>query len=211
MAALAENLINLAASVVSLEDDTMPLRLRGKSITYRTLPPRMKLVQPEPAEEAQLPPVQRYLKRLDRELDQCSRLGLVADSSSARSEPYDLVAHVFANQLTEQSQQAYHLADQIIRRQELAQKHLRDIQWRLDTLKQRRPLPLRGPHTGADDGAISEADKQILDLERQQRIIQLDLWRDLIDMRKDLADARRSYRSTRWRLEYLTGGDDGGR
>lgn len=188
----------------------MVIRLGYRPVKeIRELPPRVRLVQPEPPEVVDLPPAQRYLRQLDRELEAYAELTPPPYASSSQTHPYDLVSHVFANQLADHAQQAYHLARQIVQRQELAQKHLRDIQWRLDELKDRRPIPLRGPGAGVDDGSITEVDKQILDLERQQRLTQLELWRDLADHRKDLVEARREYRSTRSRLGYLVGGDDG--
>ena len=167
---------------------------------YRELPPRIRVIYPEGSD---MPPARRYLREHDQAMEQFEQHYLPASGTGD-----DLAAHVFGTQLARQATQAYHLAQLLTERQQLADRHLQDIQQRIEQLKQRTPLRVRGPGI-VDDGKFTDVEKQTFDLERQQRNLQVELWRDVLEIRKAVAESRAEHRATRSRIDYLTGGDVG--
>ena len=178
----------------------MPQNIRNRTIkSYKVLPPRIRIVYPEGYD---LAPHERYLKQVDKIFEQ-------AQSQYRHPGSLDLVSLVFNNQAAIHAVSSSHLADLIIERRNKAEKHLGDIQWRLNEVLTRKPLRFKGIASPADEEKITDVEKQILDLEKQKREIQLGLWRDLLDLRKDLVTERREYRDTRNRMAYLAGSESG--
>jgi len=168
--------------------------------SYRVLPPKARIIYPE---GSKLTPQQRELQSVDTLLEQVQPRMSVSNYAMD-----DILSRVFANQVAEHAGRSSNLAHLIAHRYTLAQKHLSDIQCRLDEMLDRKPLRLEGLGF-YDDHRLTEVEKQILDLERQQRAIQTHLWRDVLDLRKELLDERREYRATQNRMNFLGGGIDG--
>jgi hypothetical protein len=171
------------------------MNYRHTITSYRELPPRMRIVYPE---DCGKDPVDRYLEKLDQTLGHADRY--------AQVDPSDLVSLVFANRAAQHELTSRQAASLIHERAELAKRHLADIQQRLDELAERRPL--RRPYGPAAfrDRTEAELERQILDLEKQRRDVQITLWRDTLDLRKELVTERGEYRATRRRIDFLGGG-----
>lgn len=179
----------------------MPQSFHYRRITsYRELPPRIRVIYPEGCD---LPPARRYLHEHDRAMEQFERLQRPAEEATD-----DLATHVFGAQLARQATHSYHLAQLLTERQQIADRQLSEIQQRIEQLKERKPLRVQGPGI-VDDGKFMDVEKQIFDLERQQRMLKVELWRDLLETRKALAQSRAEHRASRSRMDYLTGGDVG--
>lgn len=174
------------------------MNYRSTITSYRELPPRMCIIY---SEDYGKDPIDRYLNELDQTLKQADRY--------ARADPADLVSLVFANRATQHELTSRQAASLIHERTELARRHLADIQWRLDELMERRPL--RRPYGASLPRDRSEIDleRQILDLEKQKREVQVTLWRDTLDLRKELVAERGEYQATRRRMDFLGGSTDG--
>jgi hypothetical protein len=165
--------------------------------SYRELPPRWKIVEPEDSFSEE-----RYVVRIDESLQAAQdRLGLCEVDYAS-----NLVAAVFGNQMVQHEVNSQHLAHVIAERRALARKHLADIQWRLDPLLECRPIRAaylaRSPQ---QERAIQDTERQILDLEKQKRDVELALWRDILELRQDLSTQRQEAFGTRRRIGYLGG------
>ena len=183
--------------MVSPLSDTMTIRIHYQTITgYRELPPKWKIIEPDASNHT----ADRYVRDVDQLLhDVQARV-----SPSTGSEAGDLVATVFGNQAITHELSSRHLADLIHERRGLAKRHLSDIRFRLDDLMERRPLRGRyGASSPQDAKAGSDVERQILELEKQIRDIQMTLWRDTLELRQTLLTERREYGDTRRRMSYL--------
>ena len=140
----------------------------------------------------------RYLQHVDDAMDEAYPQRTYGGADT------DLVGMVFANQTRTHAVGSHQLATMIVERYRLAEKHLRDIQWRLDELMPQRIVPTPYAVRVQDDRRQRDIQRQILDLENQKRDAQLTLWRDTTDLRKELSDERREYRETQSRISYLT-------
>jgi hypothetical protein len=195
----AERLINPPYHL-SPQSDTMTQRFHYQTISsYRVLPPKWRIIEPE---VSKLSPVERYLQQVDQALAD-------ARPKPSYQDPDDLVSWVFADQIMTHEVSTRQLAHLIEERRALNQRHLDDVQWRLDGLMERRPLRLRNAFT-VDDGELNDVERSILDLEKQKRFLELALWRDTQELRTALVDARREGALTRRRVTYLGGGNYGG-
>jgi len=173
----------------------MTLKLHYRTISsYRELPPKWKIVESEPYQK----PVDYCLAKVDQTLQE-------ARSRITYNGTDDLVSLVFANQALGHEIQSRQMAELVQERRALTQRHLRDVQWRLDELKDRKPLRPRGPGF-VDDGKITDVEKQILELERQQRALEQALWRDTQELRTELTTQRHEQQATHRRMDFLTGG-----
>lgn len=168
----------------------MPNRIHYQTITaYRVLPPKWRILpsaEPIPAFDA-----------FDR-ADDAYESGLSATSLDSPAVP-DLLSLILGRQATEHADTASTLSKLILNRRDLTRKQIDDIQWRIDDLMPRRPIhPL-------PEGKIAEAEKMIIDLERQKQQAEVNEWRDLLELRRALLEERRAYdgASARWR--YLGG------
>lgn len=165
---------------------------------YRVLPPRWRIIEDE---EAKLNPVDRYLKQLDQALAE-------SRPQPAYRDVNDPASWVFADQIMTHEVSTRQLAHLIEERRALNQRHLDDVQWRLDELLERRPLRRRGAFS-IDDGEVNDVERGILDLEKQKRALELTLWRDTQELRSTLVNERREAALTRRRVSYLVGSSDG--
>ena len=166
--------------------------------TYRELPPKWRIIGEEPDPRS---PTDRYLDRVDTFLR-------AAQARAGPGDRNDLVSFVFGNQDLEHELASRQLAYVVEERRALTQRHLRDVQWRLDELAERRPLRSRA--LGAyDDASLTEVERQIHQLEREKRALELDLWRDTHELRTELVKERQEREATRRRMDYLAGGPDG--
>lgn len=179
----------------------MTFKLHYRPVTgYRELPAKARIIYPE---DRDLSETQRYLGHVDKAITTHTHSG--TDNGS----PQNLVSWVFRNQTAQRAIRSYQLASILSERRELARRQLRDLKWRLNELQDRKPLRLKGP-AFEDDFKLTDVEKQILDLEKQQRSLELELWRDSLDPRQRLVEERREYQATRSRIGYLTGGFDAG-
>lgn len=177
----------------------MTWRLHYQTISsYRVLPPRWRIVE----EEAyKTPPPERYLQQVDELLASTREATRPGDGE-------DLVSWVFANQAMTHEVSTRQLAGLIEERRALTQRHLEDVRWRLDELVERRPLRRRGPFA-VDDGEVNSIEREILNLEKEQRLLELSLWRDTQELRGELVKQRQEAEQTRRRIGYMSGDGDG--
>ena len=54
---------------------------------------------------------------------------------------------------------------------------------------------------------VYDVEKEILDLERQKRALEVTPWRDIQELRVAVADERREQHATRRRIDFLAGGE----
>jgi len=164
----------------------------------RDLPPKWRIIGEEADPRS---PTDRYLDRVDTFLR-------AAKARAGSGDRNDLVSFVFGNQDMEHELASRQLAYVVEERRALTQRHLRDVQWRLDELAERKPLRSRA--LGAyDDASLTEVERQIHQLEREKRALELDLWRDTHEIRTELVKERQEREATRRRMGYLAGGPDG--
>ncbi|MCC6681640.1 MAG: hypothetical protein IT445_12125 [Phycisphaeraceae bacterium] len=171
---------------------------RRKITSYRLIPPRMRIIY---SESDQPMTVDRYLKQMD------------AGSEPAGREPTDdsggagLVSYVFTQQINQRADESRQLAHLVVARQALADKHLRDIRHRQYQLRERVPFRATGPGF-IDDHTLTEVERTIFDLEKQERLVETKLWSDLVDLRQSLITKRGEYRAISARWRYLGGSYD---
>ena len=185
---------------LSLQSYTMKMRFHYRTITgYRTLPPRRRIVEEEKDYRS---PTDRYLSQVDKALQE-------AKPQMPYQGENDIASLVFLNQLMEPEVNSRQSAYLIQERRSMTERHLKDVQWRLDEMLERKPLRLRGPGFH-DDKSLTEVERQILNLEMQKRALELALWRDTHELRTNLMKERTERETTRHRIGYLAGGGDGG-
>jgi len=176
------------------------MKLHYRTITgYREIEPSIKeVINPDD----DLNPTDRYLNHVDKFVQD-------AQSRIRYTNPDDIASMVFANQAMGHELTSRQQAELIQERRGLTEKHLKDVQWRLDELMERRPFRPSGPGF-YDDHTLTEVERQIMNLEWQKRALELILWRDTRELRSDLIETRRDREATRRRISYLAGGDYGG-
>jgi len=177
---------------LSLESDTMSPTIRYSTIeSYRALEPELRVSYP-----GDPPSLDSYLEQFDQEI-------------APQPPPIlsrDLVSLVFSNQAATHSANSRQLATLILEREKVARKHLRDIQWRMSEFQSQRPQLI---FSGARPVDLMKLEQQIAELDRQKREVELGLWQDILELRKDLHEERREYRATRNRMTYISGGGYG--
>ena len=177
----------------------MTMKLHYRTITsYRELPPKVRVIGEEKDDRS---PAERYLSEVDQSLQE-----------ARHHVPYsgnDIASLVFANQAMTHEVSSRQLAHLIHERRALTEKHLRDLQWRLDQLLERKPLRPHGPGFH-DDASLTEVERQILNLEWQKRALELAQWKDTHELRSNLVNERRERETTYRRISYLAGGKYGG-
>lgn len=191
-------LINSALHLLSLQSYTM--RFHYRTVTeLRDLPPRWRIIGEEKDYRSS---TDRYLAKVDKSLQE-------AQSQSSYGGANDIVALVFGNQAMTHEVTSRQLAHIIEERRAMTQRHLKEVQWRLDELLERKPFRRQGP-VFPDDASLTDVERQILMLEFQKRALELDLWRDTQEPRTNLVNERRERETTRRRIGYLAGGELGG-
>jgi hypothetical protein len=175
------------------------MRIGYRTITsYRVLPPKWRIIE----EKDDRSPTQRYLDGVDNAMRE-ARTHLPYAGGN------DVVALIFGNQAFTHELAARHGAYLLQERRDLTERHLRDVQWRLDELLQRKPF--RRPGLGGyDDASLTDVEREILNLEFQKRALEKDLWKDTQELRTNLVTERREQETTRRRISYLAGGSYGG-
>lgn len=175
------------------------MRFHYRTISgYRELPPRCKIVAEERDYRS---PTDRYLDQVDASLQE-ARDRVPAGATG------DIVSLVFGNQSITHELTSRQLAHLIEERRGITQRHLRDVEARLDELRERKPFRRQGPFF-PDDATLTEVERQILNLEMQKRALELDLWRDTHELRTNLVNERREQETARRRISYLAGGNYG--
>jgi hypothetical protein len=162
-------------------------------ISYRELPPKWNLIYEDNSRYGRL---NRYLDDMDRMMDWPESKAPAAD---------DIASLVFTQQSRTKEQKSRHLASLIQERHDLAQKHLDDINFRIEELREQRPFRGTGM-AWMPDGSLTDVDKALSNLEHEAREIQTMLWRDLSELRCDCLDERQEYKSVTRRMDFLTGG-----
>ena len=94
-------------------------------------------------------------------------------------------------------------------RRALNEKHLAKVQWRLNEMLGRKPLRIP-ERASSDDFSLTEVERQILELEKQKRLLELNLRRNTHELRVSLMDERKEQEAMRRRLGYFAGGEYGG-
>jgi hypothetical protein len=158
---------------------------------YRTIEPEVRITYP-----GALPSTDTYLENLDSTME-------ASGASMLYSGGGDLFSLIFANQATTRAANSRQLATLILEREKLARKHMRDVDWRMGEVQARRPELL---HQGARPGDLFKIDQQMSELDKQKRDIELGLWQDILELRRDLHEERREYRATRQRMAHISGG-----
>jgi hypothetical protein len=182
----------------SLESYTMTMKWHYRTIsTYREIPPKWKIGGEDDDKRS---PAERYLAVVDRSLE-------AARDRLPHAAAGDIASLVFSNQALGHEIRSRQQANTIEQRRELAARHLRDMQWRLDQLWERKPLRPRGPGF-YDDHTLTEVERQILDLEKQKRALELALWKDTHELGAELVEERSEQAVTQRRFRYLAGGYD---
>jgi len=170
------------------------MKLHYRTITkYEERPPKWRIISESP------PPGR------DRYLDETDRLSQYAQAELPYVPQNDLVSEVFGQQFLEHEIRGRHLARLLYDRHRLTQQQLHDLDDQLYELKSRRPLRLTGP--GAPYvPPVTDLDKQIFNLERQKRTLEVSHWRDTQELRTALVERRMEQRGMQRRLAYFGGG-----
>ena len=169
----------------------MTLKYRSQPITsYRILPPKWRIIEPEDRSSASY------------HLEQADAAVRDAGPSNSYNDAGDILSLVFDSQLRKHDLSSQQLAAVIADRQSLLQRHLDDIKWRLDELMRQRPL-----RTGyaLQEGKLSDVERQLLDLEKQKRALELAMWRDTNELKGELMAQRLDREDLRRRIGYLAG------
>lgn len=186
---------------------TLPLKSYTMKFHYRTisgyreLPPKWRILAEERDYRS---PTDRYLDQIDASL----REARDRVPAGGTGEAGDIVSLVFGNQSITHELTSRQLAHLIEERRAITQRHLRDVQSRLEELRERKPFRRQGPFF-PDDATLTEVERQILNLEMQKRTLELDLWRDTHELRTNLVNERREQETARRRISYLAGGSYG--
>ena len=151
-----------------------------------------------------------YSQTSDTYLEQLDEMFSAAEESAGYT-PYsassDLVSLVFSGQRASSAVTSQQLSDLVLERRTLNERHLKDVEKRLEEAIAKRPLPIKYPADPQGHAQQwNQAQKLVLDLERQQRDLQVTLWRDLLDLRKALLEERREHRALNRRMQFLGGG-----
>lgn len=179
----------------SLKSHIKIMRIHYQAITgYRELPPKWRIISdsPDPRD-----PDERYLAQVD-ELMQEARAGRQYGPAD------DILSIVLANQTLPQEVQTRHLARLLAARHAMTERHLKDIRGQLYGLRSWRPLRLYGPGAGTPE--VTDLDKHIMNLERQERALEVAHWRDTHELSTELLTQRAELHATQRRIGYLTGG-----
>ena len=140
---------------------------------------------------------ERYLKHMDDLMNQAQ--------PAYTSQPFDLVSAVFGNQAAKHRLTSNHLAELIQERAALASHHKGEIRSRLTELSGALSIArmLKLPDS---DRRINNVERMIVDLEKQERDTELNLWKDTLELRTNLLEARTQYHATSRRMNFLAGG-----
>jgi|GEM_PF-1796286 len=161
-------------------------------IRYTELPPKWKIVYEDNSPAGR---VSRYLKQTDE---------LISPPTSQSPGMNDIVSLIFDQQARGKEQQSRHIATLIEDRCGLARKHLDDINFRIDGLREQTPFRPRDAAANLE-GSLNDVEKAISNLEKEKREIETAVWRDVIELRRDFLTERQEYKATTRRMSILTG------
>lgn len=175
----------------------MPNRYHFRTISsYRELPPRIHIIYSESSEE-----------KASKEYAELIGNRASLQPTSYGTDANDIVSLVFANRVYTHQTGCCDLAHLVIERRDLHKKHLADVKWRLDELLERKPW--RRGRSIHEDVEVTDVERQILDLEKQKRALEVALWRDTQELRTTLSEKRTELDALKRRMGYLVGGNDG--
>lgn len=142
-------------------------------------------------------PSERYLHYVDE---------ILRRSQPAIPEnPFDLASLVFANQASQHSLSSSQLAQLIQERRAMADIHKFNIKFRLDDLISARSI-VKMLDPADSGGRLGSVERQILDLDKQERDLQTAVWKDTLELRTTLLEERSQYHGTLRRRRMLQGG-----
>lgn len=166
------------------------MKFHYRTVTeIRDLPPRWNIVEEEKYYRS---PTDRYLDRVDKSLQEAQSRVIYGNAN-------DVVSLVFGNQAMTHEVTSRQLAHVIEERRTITQRHLNEVQRRLDELLERKPFRRQGP-VFPDDASLTDVERQILMLEFQKRDLEVNLWRDTQELRTSLVSERRECETTRRRI-----------
>jgi len=174
----------------------MKYTIIDNTIRYTVVPPKMRIIYEDNSPRARL---DRYLKEMDT---------MIAGPEGERPASDDIASLVFNHQAKTREQVSRHLATLIQERSDLAQKHLEEITAKISALKERKPFRPDIPSVNCDE-ELSDLEKAISDLERQKREVEVMVWRDITELRRECLTERQEYKSTSKRMGILMGGEHG--
>ncbi len=176
------------------------MKFHYRTITdVRSVPPLWRIVDKE----------NQYGSPTDRHLHEVDALLQAARESVSYGGPDDIVGEVFANQMAGSEVTSRSLAGLIEERRDLTKHHLDDTKRRVEALRERVPLRPRGPGF-YDDATLTPVEREIFDLEKQERALEMALWRDTQELRTTLVEQRRDRHALERRIGYLAGPTDYG-
>jgi len=179
----------------------MTMRINYRPVKeIRVLPPRIRIIEPELENTT---PAERYLSAMDQAISAAHPIPLYGALG-------DIAATVFGNQQAQQETKTRHLAELIYERLALGKRQMQDVDQSIEQLRRLIPLRPCGPGHYVD-GTLNEAERRILDLERQKRALELTLWRDTVELRTNVLTERVEQHALRRRLALLGGGSYGDR
>ena len=141
--------------------------------------------------------VERYLHNVDTILQRSQPI--------LPENPFDLASLVFANQASQHSLSSSQLAQLIQERRAMADIHKANIKFRLDDLVSARSIA-KMLDPADSSGRLGNAERQILDLDKQERDLQTALWKDTLELRTKLLEERSQYHATLRRTHMMQGG-----
>lgn len=129
--------------------------------------------------------------------------------STARDPPEqeDVVSAILNRQIARRALASSQLAELIQERRKMAQKHIADIDFRLEDVRSQLSI-LRIVHGPLAQRETSTVERRLLDLERQKRQVQRQLWQDTAELEQNLLEQRAEYITAKRRMGMLLGDTD---
>lgn len=117
----------------------------------------------------------------------------------------DLAEFVFAGQMYDHELHAQHLTGLLAAREGMTTTHIEELDRQIEDLKAKIPLRLHGP--GAPYvPPVTDVEKQIMNLERQKRTLEIGHWRDTHELQTALLERQVERQAAARRLTYVGGG-----
>lgn len=151
-------------------------------------------------------PASSYLDQLTQYLDPPSQSAHASGEQADEGE--DVVSAILNRQIARQAMASSQLAELIQERRKMAQKHIADIDFRLEDVRSQLSIlrMIHGPLAHKETGTV---ERRLLDLERQKRQVQRQLWQDTAELEQNLLEQRSDYVTAQRRMEMLQGGPYG--
>lgn len=147
-----------------------------------------------------------YLDQLTHYLDPPSQSAYARGEQADKGE--DVVSAILNRQIARRALASSQLVELIQERRKMAQKHIADIDFRLEDVRSQLSIlsMIHGPLAHKETGTV---ERRLLDLERQKRQVQRQLWQDTAELEQNLLEQRSDYVTAKRRMEMLQGGSDG--